>query len=1441
MSRVNSTQDAPASSGLGARRRSRSRALLSAATALGGVAGFAIASSPARADDGVYFLGSNCQTVASCSYTLTAPTFVGIESSFANAASPTVTLDGNGANMTVGVADTSFAGLVAATNPTSSVTSLDAVAATFHSMSGQTVPSDKVASIANVLGVSASDVVAKSDLLNALGTWTHVANSIGGAATVDPVSFVGSLTLAERKAFLQPEVSALSVASDGTVDAAAAQVAVAKVLFRTLTVAAVETRQGGDANYQFFQGFATNGVVVIDTVIASMPLDQMSADERAFYEASFLRLKALLAGREVGGQAGAYRVDDLFIAAEADGSAYSSVYGVSGNVLSSTTRVSYNWLTDWSRVASYNGSIYSSNLTSLFTASAQTLFSAGATDAATVQAAVTRALVSAGATVAATTASLSSTNGIALLATNTTGAIDLTSKVAISATGSTWAYGILAQTDSGRISVTNQGVVDVASDNGKGVAAQTATGSDVAVTNQGAIVARGSNAAGVQATTDSGAGAVSATNSGSITVEGTNASGILAFSPHGAAAVSGVNEGAIAATGDRVTGVEVWSNIGEASATNRGRVTADGTGATGIGASSTGGRASAINASAGTITVGGSASSGLTASSTSGAAVASNAGQVTLDGGRFGVVAFSGSGDATSTNAGAISMTSDGTVYGFAGALAAGTSNGTTKIDNSGTITATGGGLAGMLTLAEGASATLEAFNSGVVSVGGAGSGGLVARAADGRIAIDNSGRIDVSGANAVGVAIDTAAAAVTIGNSGTISASGTGASAVSVTNASGIVSFDNSGAIDGAVDLLAGGGAVLSNTGRITGAVAFGAGDDTFRQTLGARYASVNGGAGVDTFVFSGAAGRAGAIDATTLVGFEKGRLSGGADWTLVGNFTGVDFTVDAGSASFSGVLGGVTLATGSALRGSGTVSSITSTGATIAPGDTATSNGVGTISVVGDLRLDAASTVLVDLAGKTSDKIAVGGTASLGNAGLLLRGRDIAGGTTFQILTAGTSVDGTFASTVRWTDGNWDFLGLTVQYDANSVTLKTADAVTQVKSEITAQSRGFLDAVFGETPQLATDGQAEAYRQIGEQVAKAQGNTTEVQKTIDEVSGKATLVSADAATSAVRAVDQAVSRASDAAVGGGSPEANGVTMAYLDEEPEQPAQRAIGRVLSAYAKPPVAHSLVVWTTGQFGFGHASSGTSSSDFRSGGLTMGIIKRIDDAFSVGFAGGYTRSNVDVQNPTSHLGVDSYHLLGHATWETDALRFNGLVGYAFQNFQGRRNVLTSVAVSDYAGGSVRFGLDGGYKIRWLSSEFMPFVGLDVIHGWTAGYTEKGAGVLNLTIEDNRTTAVDGRIGLKWSTRYALATGATIAPMVSAAWVHSFGDDTSTIHGSMVGSSFVMTGPARSRDSLALSTGLTADVGDTVSIYGRYSGRLARDAQAHDFSAGFRYKW
>lgn len=1409
MFRAKSTHTVIISSGDRTRSSARSRALLSAATALGGLA---IASASARAEDSVYFLGSNCQNVAACSYTLTAPDFVGINQTFLNEISPTLTLEGAGANMTVEVNDTSFAGLVAATDPTASATSLAAVATTFHSMSGQTLASDKVSAIADILGVSTSAVVAKSALLKAVGTWTFVAGRIGAATTVDPVSLVGSLTLSQRGAFLQPEVAGLSIAADGTVDAAAAQAAVARVLFRTLTVAAVEARQGGDANYQFFQGLATHGVIVLDTAIASMHLDQMSAADRAFYEASFQRLRALLAGREAGGQAGVYTVDDLFVAAEADGSAYATVYGMTNSVPSPTTRVSYGWLTDWSRLPDYNGSIYGANLTSLFTTSAQALFTTGATTTATVQTAVTKALVSYGASETAATASLASANGIALLATNTTGAIDVTSNVTISAVGSTSAYGILARTDSGRISVTNQGSITVVSDNGKGVLAQTTTGSDVAAINRGTIVARGADAAGVQVSAEYGATSVAATNLGSIAVEGADASGLLAYSPNGATTVSGVNEGVIGATGDRVDAIEVWNGSGEASATNRGRVTASGAGAVGVEVWSATSGASATNAGAGTIAVGGVGSSGLSASSTTGLAAASNAGQVALDGGRFGVVAFSAAGEARSTNTGAISVTSDGTVYDFAGALAAGTSSGATRVDNSGTITATGNGLAAALALAEAPGATLAIVNSGVVSVTGASSGGLVARAADGRISIDNDGRVGVSGVNAAGIAIATTSATATITNSGSISASGTGASAVSVTNTSGTVSLDNAGAIDGAVRLAAGGGAVLSNSGRITGAVAFGGGDDTFRQMLGASYTSVTGGAGVDTFVFSGAAGRSGAIDAATLIGFEKGRLTGGANWTLTGDFVGVDFTVEAGGASFAGTLGGVTLATG-----------------------------VGTISVTGDLRLDAASTVLVDLAGKTSDKISVGGTAFLGGAGLLLRGRELVGGTTFEILTAGTSLDGAFASTVKWADGNWDSLGLTVQYDANSVTLKTADVMTQARTEITPQGQTFLNAVFGETPKLTTDDRAEAYRLIGEQISKAQGNATEVQKTVDEVSGKATLVSADAAASAVRAVDQAVSRASDAAIGGGSAEANGVTMAYLDEEPEQPAQKAIGRVLSAYAKPPVAHSVIVWTTGQFGFGRATSGTSSSDFRSGGLTMGIIERIDDAFSIGFAGGYTRSNVDVQNPTAHLGVDSYHLLGHATWETDALRFNGLVGYAFQNFQGRRNVLSSVALADYAGGSVRFGLDGGYKIHWASSEFMPFVGLDVIHGWTNGYTEKGAGVLALTIDDNRTTTVDGRFGLKWSTKYAMATGATIAPMLSAAWVHSFGDDTATVHGSMVGSSFVMTGAARSRDSLAVSTGLTADVGDSLSIYGRYSGRLARDVQAHDFSAGLRYKW
>ena len=1819
--------------------KSRLPGRLAAATALAGLAMVL----PAAASDtsGIYFT-SSCYGTGSCNY-FVAPTLVGVGGVVASTGTPTLTLDGAGAAMKATVVDTSFASILASTDPTSDRTTLSAMVTYFRQLTGTSPQLSGVAPFSDLVAVATDGSMAKADIMAAQSAWNRVRNLTSGvSSTIDATSLVSGLTTTELKSMLQPELAALTVAADGTVSASAAQFAVAQILYRSLQVADVIARGNKDFYDQLLALDAadgkTDGIVSISDVVAAMGFASLPADKRAYYEASLARLELLLAGHEQG--TGLYRIDDLFLAAEADGSAYETVYGSTGNTLSTVTSVALTSVVDWSKGS---GTLFHSNVTSLYTTDAQTLLGSGTQSVDTVNLALAKIFAAAKTEPAMASGSVTVTDGVGILATNTSGSIDLTNHVGVTATGTKSATGVLAQSQSGPVTLANDATVTATAPGATGVSGWTNTGNAVSVVNSGKVTVTGDHSNGVSAVIETGSGTATALNKGEITASGTNARALTAHT-EGTASVSATNEGTLTATGTSAAGIQVWSQSGTATATNavggtitvsgegsegitsyaesggkavstnagvvevrggnigvgagsangtaevsntgritlvsgtqtgdllvalgagadtgtasvtndgtlvasgpgvsgmgaiasasggsvsltnNGSISADGTSAYGVRASTVDGTLTAKNTgtisveggevyglrlttgtgtisatnegrievsategegisaassggnvtvenlaagvvkvdadlnatgllayvmsgsgdakatSAGSVEAKGLSAGGIVAIAASGKAEAGNSGTVTVTDGDVGVAAVSASGAASATNSGKISLTTDGTVKGNEHAVALGaiTDSGTASVTNDGTLVASGPGAAGMGAIATASGGSVSLTNNGSISTDGTSAYGMRASTVDGSIDAENLGTITVDGGVAYGILLATETGAVSASNGGRIEVSATGGAGISATSTGGSVTIENlaagvvkvqaaknanglfafvdsgdglakvksagtveasgtgttgilamaaagkaesvnsgtvtvtdgdagvaavtssgaasatnsgtitlttdgnlkgnwdavglaavtdtgtatatntgsvtaSGALakgamaiataaggtvtvtnegtlsatgDGAIGLLArtaggtasitnlgtidasgtdaiglavvtnGGKATVVNAGKITGGVALesgndeftnsgtvvgsidlGAGDDLFVNQIGGAFGKLEGGTGTDTFDFRSKAGEVGVIDAASVTGFEIGRLSGGADWRIVGDMPTVALSVETGALEFAGTLGSVRL-TSSSLMGSGTVASLTSTGGLVAPGDTLTTSGLGTISVTGDLTLDNESIVLLDLAGTASDKIVVGGTATLGGAGLLLRGRDLVGGTTFQVLTAGTSVDGTFASTVNWTDGNWDFLGLTVEYDANSVTLRTADSVTQAKAGMTPESQTFLDSVFGTTPQLITDEQTEAYREIGQQIAAAQGSSSQIQQTMDEVDGKAIVVAANAATSAVKAVDQAVSRAGEAAVGGGSPEANGVTLAYLDDEPTIPAQRAIGRVLSAYAKPPVGHSLVAWTTGQFGFGRATSGTSSSDFRSGGVTVGIIKRIDEAFSVGFAGGYTRSNVDVRNPTAHLGVDSYHLLAHGTWETDAFRFNGLVGYAFQDFKGRRNVISSIATSDYDGGSVRFGVDAGYKIKWQTSEFMPFVGLDVIHGWTSGYTEKGAGVLDLTVEDARNTSVDGRVGLKWSAKYAAGPGTTITPMLSAAWLHSFGDMTSTVHASMVGSSFVMTGPSRSRDALAISTGLTADVGDGFSIFGRYSGRLASDLQAHDFSAGLRYKW
>ncbi len=134
---------------------------------------------------------------------------------------------------------------------------------------------------------------------------------------------------------------------------------------------------------------------------------------------------------------------------------------------------------------------------------------------------------------------------------------------------------------------------------------------------------------------------------------------------------------------------------------------------------------------------------------------------------------------------------------------------------------------------------------------------------------------------------------------------------------------------------------------------------------------------------------------------------LTGASSYGGTTNVTGGVLDVDSDQPG-----GPVTLGAGTTLGGSGTVGTITSSSATVSPGNPAP----GLLTDGGDLNLDSGSTFTAALNGATAgsgySQLAVSGQVNLGNATLdATAGFTPADNASFTIIAAGSPVNGTFA----------------------------------------------------------------------------------------------------------------------------------------------------------------------------------------------------------------------------------------------------------------------------------------------------------------------------------------------------------------------------------------------------------------------------------------------
>lgn len=575
-------------------------------------------------------------------------------------------------------------------------------------------------------------------------------------------------------------------------------------------------------------------------------------------------------------------------------------------------------------------------------------------------------------------------------------------------------------------------------------------------------------------------------------------------------------------------------------------------------------------------------------------------------------------------------------------------------------------------------------------------------------------------------------------------------------------------------------------------GSVTLGAGALTLNQSTASTFSGVMSGSG-----------------SLTKAGSGKVTLTGAS------NYTGAT-TINAGTLAVNGsITSPVTINNGGSLGGSGIINGAvtTASGGILAPG-----NSIGTLTVNGQLSFSAGSIyrVEVDAAGN-NDRINVTGapgTASLGGATV-----DVQAGagsyrvnTRYTLLNATGGVIGTFGAVTS----SLAFLTPSLAYDANNVFLSL------VRNQLS-----FADAA-------ATPNQRAAATILQ---ASAAGATGDMETVVNAVTGLST-AQAQSAFDAVGGTSLSAMQNAGAAFAGGF---------------GQQIQRRLGTVSPATGFGPAATfgaPLLLadnqWqadgqVVGQAGMGAAldnaqraaqrdqrgfwvraygaerqtdSDGNAPGNRQRGkGLSLGVDTELREGLVIGAAlsGGESRVSVSGRTDAGRSRGTGFGVYG--SYAAGPWTFKGLASLASNTNHMDRAIsfggLARTASSDFDSRAQSLYAEISHDLPQGSYLLQPLAALSYVRTKTDGFTETGAGALNLQVASQSTRSARTLLGAKTVHQWGKL---TVEPRLT--WAHEFGNVNAPLVASFTGAAgagnFQISGTSLKRDSLALGLGVSGQL-------------------------------
>lgn len=548
------------------------------------------------------------------------------------------------------------------------------------------------------------------------------------------------------------------------------------------------------------------------------------------------------------------------------------------------------------------------------------------------------------------------------------------------------------------------------------------------------------------------------------------------------------------------------------------------------------------------------------------------------------------------------------------------------------------------------------------------------------------------------------------------------------------------------------------------------------------------------------------------------------------------------------AGRLGGdVSVLSGARLGGSGTIGASGSlvnigSGATLAAG-----NSIGTLSVAGNLALDAGSLFEVEVnnggnvAGVNNDTTSVAGdvTISSGSTVRVLAenrtddGSTYAPNTSYTILSYSGTRSGTFNSTV---DENFAFLDASLDYSANAVLLNlTRNDITFVDVSKTPNQSAVANAL------AAFDTTSDVYQRM-------MGLTEDEARTAyDGMSGEIHAAGQYMSFGSLNLFGStlgsrtSVDRNRVAAPTGGS------ALGYVSTASAVSAATAAINAVDHTALAPVSS---YWFSPIGGRGSVNGDGNGADFdwSAAGVATGyetVLPTDSGNLTVGFGMGYLASWSDSNARQSSSDSQGGYLGFYADWVNGPLTVSGQVAYGLSRVSTSRDIniggLVTNAEADYWSHNFGLRLETSYAL--MLSEGLtvsPIATLSVAWSGHGGFNENGAGALSAQVSSDRNWRVDTGLGFEMAHQTILEDGGALKASGRVLWGHRVGsmasDATITLAGG--GAPFQISAAEADRDRLLVGAGLAYNPSDRMTLSLDYAGEFGEATDNHSGKIGIK---